>query len=59
VLNRSLLNKGCVPVNDLKALASIVSMCNLNVITPSYFTLFASGISRPFNVRRESGGLIR
>jgi hypothetical protein len=45
------------------ALASIVSICNLRVIllskiTPRYFILFTNGMYRPFNVRRESGGLL-
>jgi hypothetical protein len=50
-------------MNNLKALASIVSICSLHVIllskiTPRYFTLFTKGMFRPFNVRRESGGLL-
>jgi hypothetical protein len=62
--NRSLLNGECILVNVLKALASIISMCNLHVnllsmITPRYFTLFTNGIFCPFNVRGESGGLFR
>jgi hypothetical protein len=32
VLNRSLFNRGCILMNVLKALASIVSVCNLHVI---------------------------
>jgi hypothetical protein len=61
-LNRSRLNREDYLMNVLKALASIVSMCNLHVIlllkiTPRYFTLFTNGTFRPFNVRRESGGL--
>jgi hypothetical protein len=48
VLNRLFLHV-------LKALALIISMCNLHVsfvskITPRYFTLFTNGISRPFSV---------
>jgi hypothetical protein len=44
VLNRLLLNREYVVINALKALASIVSMCDLHVIflsniTPRYFTL--------------------
>jgi hypothetical protein len=44
-------------------LASIFSVCNLHVILlskiiPRYFTLFTNGMFRPFNVRRESGGLL-
>jgi hypothetical protein len=63
-LNRSLLNREYILMNVLKALASIICMCNLHVIllsnnTPSHFTLFKNGIFRPFNVRRESGGLFR
>jgi hypothetical protein len=64
VLNRWLLNRGYILINVLKSLASIVSMCRLQVVslsklTPRYFTLFTNGMSHPFNVRRESGGLIR
>jgi hypothetical protein len=45
VLNHSLLNKEYVPINALKALASIIFICSLHVIfvpnsTPIYFTLF-------------------
>jgi hypothetical protein len=63
-LNCSFLNGECGRINALKALASIVFMCNLHVIfllsiTPRYFTLFTSGMFRPFNVRRDSGGLIQ
>jgi hypothetical protein len=47
-----------------KVLPLNVSMCSLHVIflskiTPRYFMLFTNGIFHPFNVRRESGGLIR
>jgi hypothetical protein len=64
VLDHSLLNRGYILINVLKALASIVSMCSLHVIflskvTPKYFTLFTNGMFRPFNMRRESGGLVR
>jgi hypothetical protein len=66
VLNRSLLNREYeyILMNVLKALASIISMCNLHVIllskiTPKYFILFTNGIFRPFNVRGELGGLLR
>jgi hypothetical protein len=64
VLKCSLLNMGYILMNVLKALALIISMCSLYVIflwkiTPRYFYLFTNGISLPFNVRRESGGLIR
>jgi hypothetical protein len=43
-LNRSLLNRKCILMNVLKALASTICMCNLHVIllsniTPRYFTL--------------------
>jgi hypothetical protein len=60
---RSLLNREYNLMNDLKALASIISMCNFHVIllskiTPRYFTLFTNGMFRPFNVRKESGGLL-
>jgi hypothetical protein len=62
-LNLSLVNREYNLMNVLKALASIVSMCNLHVIllskiTPRYFTLFTNEMFRPFNVRRESGGLL-
>jgi hypothetical protein len=62
-LNRSLLNGEYNLTNVLKALALIVSICNLHVIllskiTPWYFTLFTNGMFRPFNVRRESGDLL-
>jgi hypothetical protein len=61
-LNRSLLKREYNLMNVLKALDSIVSICNLHVIllskiTPRYFTLFTNGMFCPFNVRRESGGL--
>jgi hypothetical protein len=61
--NRSLLNKEYILMNVLKALASIISMCNLHVtllskITPRYFKQFTNGIFRPFKVRGESGGLL-
>jgi hypothetical protein len=57
-LNCLLLNKEYNLMNVLKALASIVSMCNLHIIllskiTPRYFTLFTEGMFLPFNVRRE------
>jgi hypothetical protein len=60
-LNRSLLNREYTLINVLKALASIISMCNLNVtflskIASRYFTIFSNGIFRPFKVRRDSGG---
>jgi hypothetical protein len=50
-LNRSLLNRECILINVLKALSSIICMCNLHVtflskITPRYFMLFANGILR-------------
>jgi hypothetical protein len=57
-LYRSLLNRGYILMNVLKALASTISMCSLHIIflskiTPRYFTLFTNGISHPFNVRKE------
>jgi hypothetical protein len=56
MLNHSLLNREYRLVNVLKALASIICMCNFHVtflskITSRYFTLFTNGIFRPFNVR--------
>jgi hypothetical protein len=61
VLNHSLLHREYILINVLKALASIISMCNLHVtlmskITLRYFTLFTNGIFRPFSVRWDSGG---
>jgi hypothetical protein len=58
VLNRLLLNMEYVLINALKALASIIFMCDLHIIflsniTPRYFTLFTYGMFRPFNVRRD------
>jgi hypothetical protein len=63
-LNHSFLKREYILRNVLKALASIISMCNLHVIllskiTPRYFTLFTNGIFRPFNIRGELGGLFR
>jgi hypothetical protein len=54
-LNSSLLNREYILINVLKALASIISMCNLHVIflskiTPRYLALFTNGILIPFNV---------
>jgi uncharacterized membrane protein (DUF2068 family) len=54
--NVSLMNKEYNLINVLKALASIISMFNLDVtflskITPRYFTLFSNVIYLPFNVR--------
>jgi hypothetical protein len=50
-LNRSLLNREYSLINVLKALASIISMCNLHgnlvsktMCTPRYFTVFTNGI---------------
>jgi hypothetical protein len=59
--NRSLLNKEYTLINVLKALASIICMCNLHItflskLTPRYLTLFTNGIPFPFNVRRDTGG---
>jgi hypothetical protein len=61
VLNRPLLNREYILIHVLKALASIVSMCNLNVtflskIALKYFRLFTNRIFRPFSVRWDSGG---
>jgi hypothetical protein len=61
VLNRSLLNREYSLINVLKALASIISICNLHVallskITPRYFTLFTSGMFGPFSVKWDSFG---
>jgi hypothetical protein len=61
VLNRSLLNSQYLLISVLKALDSMISMCNLNItflskIKPRYFTLFTDGIFRSFSVRRDSGG---
>jgi hypothetical protein len=63
-LNHPLLNREYVLINALKALVSIVVMCNLHLIfllniTLRYFTLFTKGMFRSFSVRRDSGGLIR
>jgi hypothetical protein len=58
-LNRSLLNREYIVMNVLKAWASIICICNLHVILLSNSTLFTNGIFRPFNLRRESGGLFR
>jgi hypothetical protein len=62
-LNRSLLNRDYNLMDVLKALASIISICSIHVIllskiTPRYFSLFTKGMLGPFNVRRESGGLV-
>jgi hypothetical protein len=51
-LDLSLLNREYILINVLKALASIISMCNLHVIllpkiTSRYFTLFTNGIFHP------------
>jgi hypothetical protein len=56
-LNRSLLNREYTLINVLKALASIICMCNLHVIflskiTPRYLMLFTNGISFPFNSKQ-------
>jgi hypothetical protein len=61
VLNRSLLNREYILINVLKALASIISMCDLHAtflskITPRYFILFTNGMFRSFSVRWVSGG---
>jgi hypothetical protein len=59
VLNRSLSNREYILINVLKALASIISMCNLHVtflskFTQRYFTLFTNGMFRSFSVRWDS-----
>jgi hypothetical protein len=64
MFNLSLLNWEYNLMNILKAFASIISACNFHVILLSkfisrYFTLFTNGMSRPFDVRRESGDLVR
>jgi hypothetical protein len=63
-LNHSLFNREYILINVLKALASIISMCGLHVIfllkiELRYFTLFTNEMLCLFNVRRDSGGLIR
>ena len=60
-LSCSLLNIEYTSIIFLKVLASNISMYNLHVtfllkITPRYFILFTTGIFRPFNVIRDSGG---
>jgi hypothetical protein len=57
-LNRSLLNREYIVMNVLKALASIIPVCNLHVILlskiiPRYFTLLTNGIFHPFNVKKR------
>jgi hypothetical protein len=59
--NRSLSKRNYALINVLKAWASVISMCKLHVaylsnITPRYFALFTNKISRPFKVKRNSGG---
>jgi hypothetical protein len=51
-------------MNVLKALASIVSMCNLHVIllsniTPRYFKLFTNVMFLLFNIRVSQSPLMR
>jgi hypothetical protein len=63
VVKSSLLNKGHVLINALKALVSIVSICSTQVvflsnITPRYFAICTNGMYCPFIVRSDSGGLI-
>jgi hypothetical protein len=58
-LNCSLLNREYILMNVLKALASIICMCNPHVSllsnnTPRYFTLFTNGIFRPCKRIRQS-----
>jgi hypothetical protein len=60
-LNRSLLNREYILINDVKASAYIISMSNLHVTfllmnTSRYFTLFTNGMFRLFSVRWDSGG---
>jgi hypothetical protein len=60
-LNRSFLNREHTLVNVLKALDSIIALCNLHItllskITPRYFALFTNEMVRPFTVRWVSGG---
>jgi hypothetical protein len=60
VFTRSILNRKYILVNVLKALASIISMCNVHVtllskITPRYFTLFTNKIFSLFSIRWDSG----
>jgi hypothetical protein len=57
-----MLNREYILINVLKALASIISMCNLHVtflskitLRYSYFTLSTNGVFRPFSVRWGSG----
>jgi hypothetical protein len=63
VFNHSLLNKGYILMNALKAMSSISGMCRLNVISLSkiiqIFCAIYKRMSRPFKTRRESGSLIR
>jgi hypothetical protein len=61
-INRSVSIREYTPINVLKALDSIISMCNLHVIllskiTPRYCTIFRTGMFRPFNVRSATDGL--
>jgi hypothetical protein len=63
VLKCSLLNREYAIINALKALVSIIFICNLHVIflsniMPRYFTLFTKGMFCPFSVRKDSGSLI-
>jgi hypothetical protein len=58
VLNCSLLNSEYILINVLKALASIISMCNLHVtvlskITPKYFTLLTYGELHTTSINHE------
>jgi hypothetical protein len=60
-LNRSLLNREYNLMNVPKALASIVSMCNIHVIllskiTPRYFTLFTNFLLHNLPSFRNSQG---
>jgi hypothetical protein len=62
--NLSLLSRGYILMNVLKALASIIYVRSLRVIfftksAPRYFILFTNGMLRSFNARTESGGIIQ
>jgi hypothetical protein len=55
-LNRSLLSKEYTLINVVKALASIISMCNLHVtllskITPRYFVQLLTKVMKKRGIR--------
>jgi hypothetical protein len=52
-LNRSLLNREYILMNVLKALASIISMCNLHVILLSKIVLVACYLYCDVSVVRQ------